>query len=188
MTPSDSTVTTAEFNSNSLGTAGVPPMMSMRPSNRREAVTGLFSTMPIPAAVASSATPSRPNAVSISIWGICFSGSNLMRFAVSTPSRSGIFQSSRTMSYGALPASAACTCWIADMPPSACPVWKLMPSSMSHMTARAPGKSSTTRIRRPRRSTCGRSSRTELPTASWAVNQKVDPSPGTLSTPTSPPI
>ena len=63
-----------------------------------------------------------------------------------------------------------------------------MAPSMSASTVRAFSLSSTTRRRLPRRSGLGTSARRALPRPMRAVNQKVEPWPGTLSTPTSPPM
>ncbi len=109
--------------------------------------------------------------------------------AVSMPSMLGICQSSSTASKGSLRSAAVLRMDSACMPDDAVTAVNPMCPSISAITARASALSSTTSTLHPRRSGSGRrwlifatavSART--------VNQNVDPSPGTLSTPTSPPI
>lgn len=112
-----------------------------------------------------------------------------MRAAVATPFNPGICQSRNTISWGCPVASACCTASMAADPPSTAVTTKVMLRSCSVSTSRALSLSSTTSTRRPRRSGVGTSGTSAASFAdSRTVNQKVDPLPAVLSTPTVPPI
>ncbi|MNV54969.1 hypothetical protein D3C71_1471850 [compost metagenome] len=103
----------------------------------------------------------------------------------------GIFQSRNAMSKGRPVASASFAQAMAASPELAVTTSKLMLPSSPARICRACSLSSTTSMRRPRRSGSGNSARCLVrpsPRPSRAVNQKVLPWPGVLSTPTSPPI
>ena len=165
------------------------PMTTAMQSNSSDWRTGLLRYASIPAFRASAMSPRRPIDVSMMRRADARAGSDLIACATWMPFISGIIMSRITRSKGSC-FEAVCMASRAAGPLSTQTSRMLHPVTKWWSSSRLVALSSTTRTRRPCRSRAfdAEASSTLVVLPKRAVNQNVEPMPGTLSTPIAPPI
>ncbi len=176
------------------GRCTATPSTAPQASNSAEGVTGLISSAPTASwrSARRRNTSSRLNAVSISTVGVGWRPPSRRpsRYAHSTPSRPGIFQSSSITWYGSSAASAAATLCKASWPSTAVSARRPSARLIADSISRAPALSSTISTRLPCRP--GWPASTGWACSAWSAKSRLKwkrlPVPQVLSTSISPPI